>query len=101
MISFLELYVYVGDADAAVALAVKQHAQRLHEDVSLWFTVLRGWKRKKEHCDGSHYLPSIHHKFNENNQGFVCWCHANLLTGGTETELDRQVQTVPNPLLFL
>lgn len=42
MISFLELYVYVGDADAAVALAVKQHAQRLHEDVSLWFTVLRG-----------------------------------------------------------
>lgn len=100
MISFLELYVYVVDADAAVPLAVKQQ-QRLHEDVSLWFTVLRGWNRKKEHCDGSDYLPSLPHKFNENNQGFVSWCHANLLTGETETELDLQVQTMPNPVLFL
>lgn len=56
---------------------------------------------KKEHCDGSDYLPPIPHKFNENNQGFVSWCHANLSPGGTETELDLQVQTVPNPLLFV
>lgn len=57
--------------------------------------------KKKEHCDGSDYLPPIPHKFNEDNQGFVSWCHANLLTGGTETELDPQVQSVPNPPCFL
>lgn len=102
-IIFLKIYIYGADANAAVVLAVKQHAQKLPEDVSLWSTVLRGWnrKKKKEHCDESDYLPPIPHKFNEDNQGFVSWCHANLLTGGTETELDPQVQAVPTPPSFL
>lgn len=76
-----------------------RNVQGLHGD-DLTVSHCSEVETEKELCDGSDYRPSIPCKFKENKQGFVSLCHANLLTGGTETELDLQVQAVSETLLF-
>lgn len=77
-----------------------RNVQGLHGD-DLTVSHCSEVETEKELCVGSDYRPSIPCKFKENNQGFVSWCHANLLTDGTETELDLQVQTVSQTPAFL
>lgn len=101
MTSFLQLYVYVVDSInisiRPFAATVQQHCKKPHKEI----LTAQKWKQKEKLDDGSDYRPPISHKFKENKQGFVSWCHANLWTGGTETELDLQVQTVSQPPAFL
>lgn len=104
MTSFLKLYVYVADTISIsvrpFAATVRQHCKNAHKAHKEILTAQK-WKQKKKLDDGSDYQPPISHKSKENKQGFVSWCHANLWTGGTETELDLQVQTASKPPAFL
>lgn len=104
MTSFLELYVYVVDSIsisvrpfAATVRQLCKNAHKPHKEI----VSAQKWKQKKKLDEGSDYQPPISHKSKENKQGFVSWCHANLWTGGTETELDLQVPTASQAPAFL